>query len=304
MKTVELIQGTPEWLSWRLSHLGGSEAAAVRGECPYKTPRQLMAEKLGMPIEIEDDPAKEYIFAKGHQVEGMIRKDFSELIEEEIVPVCIESEAFPIAGASLDGIGKRAGILEAKLVGAAVLERANASGEIPRHHWIQIQHQFLASDLEIDRAHWFGHNGKRTGSRGVLVPVSPDRVFIESLRESEARFWEMLERKEMPPLTDRDYLVPEDDADRILFEQLLALKRQRDEIDERFNALKEAVAKKFKHPRLAWRGMQMIRVERSGSINYAKIPEIQALKPDYLEQFRGKGSVSWTLRETKEKKHG
>jgi putative phage-type endonuclease len=304
LKTVELVQGTPEWHAWRLTHLGGSEAAAVLGECPYRTPRQLWADKKGWQTDLEDDPSKEYIFAKGHQVEGMIRKDFAELIEEEITPVCIESEAFPVAGASLDGIGKRAGLLEAKLVGAAVLERAVATGEIPRHHWIQVHHQFLASDGEIDIAHWFGHNGKRTGGRGALVPIRPDKAFIAELREAEARFWDLVQRDIMPALHERDFLVPEDDADRILFDQLLALKHQRDEIDERFNSLKEAVAKKFKHPRMAWRGMQMIRVERSGSINYAKIPEIQALKPEYLEQFRGKGSVSWTLRETKEKKNG
>lgn len=304
MKTVNIEQGSPEWHAWRLNHLGGSEAAAVRGECPYRTPRQLFAEKKGWQTDLEEDPSKEFIFSRGHQVEGMIRKDFSDLIEEEIVPTCIESESFEIAGASLDGIGKRAGLLEAKLVGQAVLEKAINTGEIPRHHWIQMQHQFLASDGEIDIGHWFGHNGKKSGARGSLIPVRPDKAFIAELRGAEARFWEMVQKDQLPPLHERDYLVPEDDADRILFEQLLALKHQRDEIDARFNAMKEAVAKKFKHPRLAWRGLEMVRVERSGPIQYARIPEIQALKPEYLEQFRGKGSVSWTLRETKEKKHG
>lgn len=302
MKTLTLVQGTPEWHAWRAGHIGGSNAAAVLGECPYHTPRSLWNELRGLTTDLDEDPSKEFIFSKGHAVESMIRKEFQDLIGEPIAPVCIESEKFPIAGASLDGIGRKAGLLEAKLVGQETLKGA-ADGVIPRHHWIQIQHQYLASDFEVDQAHWFGHDGKKTGGRGILVPVAPDRQFIEKLKDAESRFWEMVQKGEAPPLAAQDYLVPEEEADRILFEQLAALKEQRDEIETRYDALKEAVAKKFKHPRLAWRGLKMIRVERSGSIQYTRIPEIQSLTPEYLDKFRGKGSVSWTLRVAKEKKN-
>ncbi|HTL13094.1 MAG TPA: YqaJ viral recombinase family protein, partial [Bdellovibrionota bacterium] len=118
MKTLALAQGSPEWHAWRLGHIGGSQAAAVVGECPYNTRLTLWNDFRGIASDLDDDPSKEFIFSKGHEVEGQIRQEFQDLIGEEIKPVCIESERFPIAGASLDGIGLKSGLLEAKLVGA------------------------------------------------------------------------------------------------------------------------------------------------------------------------------------------
>mgnify|MGYP000576635691 CR=1 FL=1 len=44
MKTVQLIQGTREWLSHRAAHWNASDAPAMLGVSPYKTRDQLLRE--------------------------------------------------------------------------------------------------------------------------------------------------------------------------------------------------------------------------------------------------------------------
>lgn len=44
---VQLVQGDPEWLAYRLSRRNASESAAVLGLSPWMTPYQLWPSKTG-----------------------------------------------------------------------------------------------------------------------------------------------------------------------------------------------------------------------------------------------------------------
>ena len=301
MKTVDLAQGTPEWLSWRNGGIGGSDAPVIAGSSPYRTPLQLFREKRGLESGADEED-NEFIFSKGHRVEGRIRKGFAELTGVTMHPVCVEHRSIEFMRASLDGLDSKLGVLEAKLVGKAVLEQARSRRRmkiferIPLHHYTQIQHSLEVADH--DGGHWFGHDGSELGA---LLEIPRDRKFIATLIDQEASFWEMVKRGEAPPLSARDYLIPENTA---LLAELRDAKVLAENAQIAFEQLRAKVAEMYQHPRIAGGGVKMYRTERKGSLNLLSVPEIEVavakakkkLKEDYLETFRGKTSVSWTVR--------
>jgi len=286
MKTNLLQQNTPEWHAWRNAGLGGSDAPIVTGESPYRTPLQLYREKIGEPI-VSDEDGNDFIFSKGHQTEGLIRKQFQDLTGVEMQPLCLVHPQFEHLRASLDGFDPKLGVLEAKLVGQVALEQAR-EGIIPSHHRTQIQHQLAVSECDV--AQWFGHDGKKNG---VLVEVRRDEEFIKHLLDLEHEFWERVRTRQAPPLSMRDYLIPEDLR---LLAQLRDAKEMAENAQAAYEALKEQVVNTYHHPRIAGAGIKLFKVERQGSINYKSVPELKSLDQEYLEKYRGKGSVSWTIR--------
>jgi putative phage-type endonuclease len=145
-----------------------SDQAALQGESPYRTRRDVWFEKAGLGE--PDDEDRSFIFRRGHETEAELRELFSAHTKLEITPTCFEKGA--IYGASLDGYDKSLGVFEAKLVGKDVLKTAKEKREIPEHHWIQIQAQLHASDS--DKGFWGGMAPKIKG--GVVVEFGRDDV--------------------------------------------------------------------------------------------------------------------------------
>lgn len=289
MKTVTLKQGSPEWLEWRRAGIGGSDAPVVLGNSPYRTPRDLYFEKIGKPLPSEDG-GKEYIFALGHQVEGLIRKQFQELTQVEMNPACLVHEKFDYVRASLDGFDPRLGVLEAKLVGKAVLEEAR-DGKIPDHHFAQLQHQMEVSGADLGQ--WFGHDGKKNG---VLVEVRMDGEYIKRLLDLEHEFWERVKSGQEPPLSPRDYLFTEDP----LLKELRDAKEHAENAQAYYDTLKQRAIEKHQHDRIAGQGVKIYKTIREGALSLKNVPEIKKildlLDAEYLKQFRSKPVESWTVR--------
>lgn len=288
---VKLRQGTPEWKEWRHRGIGGSDAPVIEGTSPYQTIRDLFFEK-STGQSFNDDSSKEFIFAKGHKVEALIREQFQDHLGVEILPICYQHRKYDYLRASLDGFDPKHGVLEAKLVGKAVLEKAAETGDIPPFHYTQLQHQFMVTGADV--GNWFGHDGKK---RGIVVPITANKKFIKALEEKEHKFWDDVTNNVVPPLSERDYLIPEDLS---LLESLREAKEQAENAKAEYEALKEKAVAAYKHPRIAGAGIKLFKVTRDGSLNIKAIPEIERalskLKPDYLEKFRGRSSESWSIR--------
>jgi putative phage-type endonuclease len=293
---VQHVQNSPEWHAWRKDGIGGSDAPVIEGVSPYRTPRQLFLEKSGREIDAEEDDSKEFIYAKGHKTEILIRAQFQERVGIEIVPVCFQHSQFDYLRASLDGYDSKLGVLEAKLVGQEVLKTALEKGEIPKHHFIQMQHQFAVSGADV--GNWFGHDGKKNGA---LIEIVADKEVIKRLQDKEHRFWSDLKDGKMPNLTDMDYLIPEDQK---LLNELRDAKELAENAKTQFEALRERAVMTYKHPKIAGAGLKIFHSVKQGSLDLSAIPEIQSaietartsLTPEYIESFRKKGSESWTVR--------
>lgn len=310
---VKLVQGSAEWHAWRREGIGGSDAPAVEGISPYRTPLMVAMEKTGRPVVGDDDESKEFIFAQGHKTEALIRAQFRELTGAEMEPTCRVHPRFDYIRASLDGLDPKFGVLEGKMVGQAVLEAAR-KGTIPAHHYSQIQHQLAVVDH--DRAQWFGHDGKKTG---LLVEVKRDEEYIKRLLEQEHRFWSDLKAGKLPALSERDYLVPDDQT---LLNELRDAKEHAENAAAAFEHLRSLAIAKYGHPRVAGVGIKLIRTKGRESFDPLQVPEVDAktakmseridalvikraetiektlakLSPDYLAQFRKVGSPIWQVR--------
>ena len=83
MKTVNLVQGTPEWHAHRAQHLNASDAPAMMGCSPYKTRAQLIRE-VTTGITPEVDAATQRRFDDGHRFEELARPLAEAIIGEEL----------------------------------------------------------------------------------------------------------------------------------------------------------------------------------------------------------------------------
>lgn len=305
MKEVSLVQGSPEWHAFRRLGIGGSDAPVVEGNSPYRTLRALFDEKKGLGGS-EESEEKEFIFAKGHKTEALIRTQFQELTGVEMNPLCAIHDKFEHVRASLDGFDpNKYGVLEAKLIGQEVLEKARSAKRmkieerIPSHHYTQIQHQLAVTGADV--AHWFGHDGKATG---VMLAIKSNKKYQKTLLEREHQFWDMVIRGEAPPLSDKDYLIPDDLS---LLNQLYDAKVLMENAAFEFDRLKKLAIEQYNHPKIAGAGIKIFKVTRQGSLNVMAIPEVSKaiadaaekakadLKPDYIESFRSAGSSSWSV---------
>lgn len=190
-------QGTAEWHAWRRQGIGASESAALLGVCPYKTPRQLYAEKLGG--EAEDTEASAGLFQRGHETEAMVRAAYEFETGLEFRPAVFEHPVYPFIRASLDGWNAetKQGI-EIKFMG-----KDKFAGPVPEHHVIQVQHQMLVTG--VDSWTYLRHNDGQTKREDFKADPAMQARIVEACLE----FWDRVGRKDPPPYTDRDW-VPDD----------------------------------------------------------------------------------------------
>jgi putative phage-type endonuclease len=267
--------------------MGASDSPPLFDLSPHKTKRDLWFEKAGLGE--PDDEDRSYIFRKGHEAEAELRELVSKHAKMEINPTCFENGIF---GASLDGYDKALGVLEAKLVGKDVLERAKSLNEIPEHHRIQIQHQLYAT--ESDKAYWVAKDMKSKG--GHVIPIGRDETFIKTLRKEVERFWETLQDVEPPPLSDRDTMFLVDPKQVEIFQNLAKLKFQKDTLERMYEDLEKKAKALATHTRVKCANVLVLEIERAGSIEYGKIPEVKALAEEYIESFRKKSSRYKSIR--------
>lgn len=86
MKTHNLLQGSPEWLTYRAQHFNASDAPAMMGVSAYKSRTQLLHE-LHTGLTQEVDAATQRRFDAGHRFEALARPLAEAIIGEELYPI-------------------------------------------------------------------------------------------------------------------------------------------------------------------------------------------------------------------------
>lgn len=291
-KVVELTQGSPEWRAYRKIKITATDIAVIMGNSPYQTKRELFFEKISNE-EPEVDHGKEFIFAKGHKTEELIRQEYFGLTGVLMTPVCMESVEDPDLFASLDGHYEEEGrIIEGKLVGKEALEKAKTKGEIPQFHMDQLQSQMLVSGYS--EADYFCHDGKKSG---VVLNFKADPEYQKILRAAALEFKKMIETRTVPELTDRDVLKIEDEELKLKFAKLKDLKRRLDNVEIEYELLSKELKESPAHVKVECEGVLLTKVITIGNVNYKEIPELIGVD---LDQYRGPTRESWRLNFPKE----
>lgn len=184
-----------QWLEYRKTGIGGSDASVVCGINKYKFPVELWLEKTGQLPYQEAGEAAYW----GTQLEPVVRSEFTKRtgIEVKLVKQLLQSEEHTFMQANLDGICEHPDygtcIFEAKT--ASAYKSNEWENSIPAEYMLQIQHYMSV-----------------TGYKGTFIAVliggntfkwkyiERDDEIIEMLIHLEADFWEHIVNNTPPPL--------------------------------------------------------------------------------------------------------
>lgn len=148
MKTIELIQGSPEWAAHRAQHWNASDAPAMLDCSPYMTRTELL-HRLHTGIAPEVDAATQRRFDDGHRFEALARPLAEAIIGEDLYPVTGTSGKL---SASFDGLTLMEDTaFEHKSLNESLRYTPWDEGNgyhLPLHYQVQMEHQLMVSGAE------------------------------------------------------------------------------------------------------------------------------------------------------------
>jgi len=218
-KVLTLDMSREDWLKERQKGIGGSDASAILGFNPWKSPFELYIEKTSDKVQEIDNEAIHW----GNVLEDVVAEEFT---RRTGIRVRRRNEIFRhkehdwmIANIDRDVVGERA-LLECKTTNAFNLD-AWTGDEIPPAYMCQLQHYMAVLDYE--KAYIAVLIG---GQRFEWKEITRDDEFIELMIEHEKQFWEEHVLKEVPPEIDGsrsasellNAMYPEDNGETIMLE--------------------------------------------------------------------------------------
>lgn len=141
MKTLTLVQGSPEWHAHRANHWNASDSPAMMGVSPYKTRNAFLRQKAtGLTEEFDSETKRR--FYEGHRAEALARPLAEKIIGEDLYPVTGTEGEF---SASFDGLTMdESKVWEHKALNDDIRASATAA-ELPAHYRVQMEQQLMIS---------------------------------------------------------------------------------------------------------------------------------------------------------------
>ena len=175
-------QGSKEWLEWRHTGIGASDASTVMGDNRFESPEELLHAKKNRINEPPNEAMK-----KGTRLEPIARDLYISETGIKVVPLCLQDKKYPWIIASMDGITKDfTHIVEIKCGKSAYWQARKRIGP-PDYYYGQLQHQMMITGLkEVD---YFCYWPDETS---VLQVVKRDENYIKSMFRAEQEFMRRL----------------------------------------------------------------------------------------------------------------
>ena len=199
-----------EWLAARRTGIGGSDAGAVLGMNPYRTPYAVWADKTGRLPSLPETEAMRL----GRDLEDYVARRFQEASGKRArkVNAILQNPAYPFALANIDReiAGEQAG-LELKTA-SALRAKAFRGGEFPDAYYAQCVHYmavtgaqrwYLAALILGEGLKIFRLSRRENAplpewcESGVFVP----REELDALLAAEEAFWRLVESDTPPAFT-------------------------------------------------------------------------------------------------------
>lgn len=259
---INLKQGSAEWLAHRQNYRNASETAAVMGESPWVTAYQLWELRTS-----RREQAVNYAMRRGSELEPAARAAYEALTGHVMQPLVMVDGDY---SASLDGITfDGALLLEVKcpMKGAASdLWQLVAQGDVPRHYWLQVQHQLMVSGAE--RAELFVYDADVDD--GVITTITPEPAVFEDIQASWDEFMSCIETDTPPELTERDKQVRTDRAWVEAAERYASLKAALDSARSELDQARTTLLELADHPSVTGGGVTVTRFFKKGAVDYRK----------------------------------
>ena len=221
MNVINVSQRSDAWRLWRAQGVSASEAAVIMKRSPYKTPWRLWAEKTGLVLEqsLENNP----LIRAGIQQEPAALQHFEEKHGVMLLPLCGESERYPLMRASFDGLSEHNEPVEIKCphentyLDVCLNREQSVAYQL---YWCQVQQQILVAEAERGFLYFY------QDGQAVEFEIQRDDKFIKLLIETAMDFWAAVKSGQEPKKdTDRDLFLPKGQVEQ-QWQQLAAHYRQ------------------------------------------------------------------------------
>lgn len=191
-----VLINTPEWLASR--KLGSSDAAAILGVNPYRTPYQVWGEKTGILGPCEENEAMRW----GKLLEPVIAQEFSERsslkIEKNMTMAVHKSYDFMTATADyFVWDNDEFGLLEIKNVNGFSVDYD--SENIADYTTVQVMHQMAVYGLP-----WAYVAFLKGGNKLFYQKVYRHEELIKKIETELKKFWQLVLNKTAPPMSGGD----------------------------------------------------------------------------------------------------
>lgn len=177
----ELIQGTPEWLEFRMNHDGASEAAAMLGISKKTSRNELLRMKSSGITKEFSDWVQKNILDYGHEVEAMARPIVEKQIGSKLYPVVCSRGRM---SASCDGKRMAGDVGWEHKQWNETLAAAVRAKELPDEFMAQPQQCLMVTGAEK----WIFTVSDGTEENMVSMEILPDPVWFERIRAGWAQF--------------------------------------------------------------------------------------------------------------------
>ena len=180
--------------------IGGSDAAAICGLSPYRTPLQVWEDKRGLSGPQEDNEAMLW----GRTLEPVVRQRYSDVTGRPVrLPEGIlQHPTIDFMLANIDGFTDDKRGVEIKTTAFPKNWGEPGTDEIPIEYIFQIQHYMIITGFPVfDVPVLIGGRDFR------IYEVQEDKELQEMLMEKESAFWELVQSGVPPdPVNYRDVL--------------------------------------------------------------------------------------------------
>lgn len=206
MTALAIAEDREQWLLWRRQGIGGSDAAAVVGEDPFRSALDVFLDKRGyLPLDHGDGGDEPRYW--GHHLEPLVIRRFEEDTDLHVVErqsQLVDAKR-PWLRATVDGFVSDTtvidvfkgwtplGIFEGK---TASRRSADWAEGMPLRAQIQVQHELAVSGL--DHA-WVAVLLTSPVLRFEMHEIERDQAAIDALLEVEADFWQRVLDDNPPP---------------------------------------------------------------------------------------------------------
>lgn len=284
-KIVKHVQGSPEWLSWRRSGIGASDSPIILGKSPYKTAYELYLEMAGISVPVVQSETMRF----GHEMEPEIRAWAEKELSVELMPICIASNNSCFK-ASIDGMSFDEDVFVEIKCNNKDSHLLAKSGQLVDHHMIQMQHQFGVLGHEANRK---GYYVSYNNGDFRIVEVKPCVGVWDEIVEKGNEFWQMVQHKTPPKVTEADHVYRDDEDLYQRIEQLNQLNEQLKSLEKKYQEEKEKIIFDCGNRPTRIRDFFVTKGFRKGAIDYSQIPQLQGVD---LEIFRKAPTVTWAIK--------
>jgi hypothetical protein len=148
----------------------------------------------------------------------------------------------------------------------AILWQTVETGDVPRHYWLQVQHQLMVSGAETAELYIYDGDSQT----GITTSIQADPEVFTDIRIAWDAFMVHIETPTPPELTERDKQVRTDDAWINAAAVYTARKATLDIAKAELDKARAALLELADHPSVTGGGVTVTRFFKKGPIDYRR----------------------------------